>query len=120
MAGMTISTILGKKMISYPGHIIYVVALYTFYNFIIAIINLIKYRKMDNPIFSAVKMISLSTACMSMFVLQSALISAFGNDMNYAFLMNSLTGTFVLLIVIGIAIYMITKANKIIKEIKGE
>lgn len=120
MAGMTVSTILGKKMISYPGHIIYVVALYTFYNFIIAIINLIKYRKMDNPIFSAVKMISLSTACMSMFVLQSALISAFGNDMNYALLMNSLTGTFVLLIVIGIAIYMITKANKIIKESKGE
>lgn len=115
MAGMTTSMIIGNKTISYPGHIIYIVALYTFYNFVVAIINFIKYRKMNNPILLSVKMISLVTACMSMFVLQVALISAFGSDENYELLMNSITGMVVLLIVICISIYMVVSSTRIIK-----
>lgn len=116
MAGMTTSMIVGNKTISYPGHIIYIVALYTFYNFVVAIINFIKYRKMNNPILLSIKMISLVTACMSMFVLQVALISAFGSDENYELLMNSITGMVVLLIVICISIYMIVSSTRIIRK----
>lgn len=118
IAGMSMSIITGKKTISYPGHIIYVVALYTFYNFVTAIINIVKYRKMYNPILSSVKMISLVTACMSMLVLQTALISAFGDDENFGVMMNSITGIAVILSVISIAIYMMKSSNKIIKQIK--
>jgi hypothetical protein len=118
IAGMSISIITGHKTISYSGHIIYVVALYTFYNFVTAIFNLVKYRKMYNPIFSSVKMISLVTACMSMLVLQTALISAFGDDENFGVMMNSITGIGVILSVISIAIYMIKSSTKIIKQIK--
>lgn len=118
IAGMSISIITGHKTISYPGHIIYVVALYTFYNFVTAIFNLVKYRKMYNPIFSSVKIISLVTACMSMLVLQTALISAFGDDENFGVMMNSITGIGVILSVISIAIYMIKSSTKIIKQIK--
>lgn len=118
IAGMSMSIITGKKTTSYPGHIIYVVALYTFYNFVTAIINFVKYRKMYNPILSSVKMISLVTACMSMLVLQTALISAFGDDENFGVMMNSITGIAVILSVISIAIYMIKSSTKIIKQIK--
>lgn len=73
---------------------------------------------MYNPIFSSVKMISLVTACMSMLVLQTALISAFGDDENFGVMMNSITGIGVILSVISIAIYMIKSSTKIIKQIK--
>lgn len=117
MGGMTISAIIGRKVIIYPGHTIYAVALYTFYNFIIAIISIFKYKKMYNPIFSSVKMISLSTASMSMFVLQFALLYTFGSDITFNLIMNSITGIAVILTTIFISIYMIKTANKIIKKI---
>jgi len=116
MGGMTTSVILGRKVINYPYFLIYAVALYTFYNLILAIINFIKYRKMINPILSSVKMISLVTACMSMFILQSALIFNFGSDAKFGLIMNSITGLVVFLIAIIISLYMIIKSSKIIKK----
>ena len=53
-------------------------ATYTFTTFILAIINLIKYRKYNSPVYSASKIINLVAACVSMLTLTSTMLTTFG------------------------------------------
>lgn len=94
-------------------------ATFTFYYLTIAIINLQKYRKTTQPINSASKMLNFACALMSIFTLQSAMISAFGNDEAFRQHMNTATGCAVFILVFGLAIYMIRRGNKLLKEIKN-
>lgn len=94
-------------------------ATFTFYYLTVAIINLQKYRKTTQPINSAAKMLNFACALMSIFTLQSAMISAFGNDELFRQRMNIATGCAVFILVFGLAIYMIRRANKLLKEIKN-
>lgn len=100
----------------YPGHMIYAVAGYCFYNFTVAIINIVKYKKRKNPIHTASKIITLSTALFSMFSLQNAMISAFGEDKVFQKRMNIGTGFAVFLIILLMSVYMIFHGNKMIKK----
>lgn len=93
-------------------------ATFTFYYLTIAIVNLQKYRKTTQPINSAAKMLNFACALMSIFTLQSAMISAFGNDEVFRRNMNIATGCGVFILVFGLAIYMIRRGNKLLKEIK--
>lgn len=96
-------------------------AAYTFTSFTIAVINLIKYRKYESPIFSASKAISLASACVSMLTLESTMLTTF-NDGS----MNELTrkiflgvsGGVISVFVIAMAIHMICESNKKLKQIK--
>lgn len=94
-------------------------ATFAFYYLTVAIINLQKYRKTTQPINSAAKMLNFACALMSIFTLQSAMISAFGNDELFRQRMNIATGCAVFILVFGLAIYMICRANKLLKEIKN-
>ena len=49
-------------------------AAYTFTAFTMAIINMVKYRKYNSPVYSASKAISLAAACVSMLTLAHALL----------------------------------------------
>lgn len=100
----------------YPGHMIYAVAGYCFYNFTVAIINIVKYKKRKNPIYTASKILTLSTALFSMFSLQNAMISAFGEDKLFQRRMNIGTGFAVFLIILLMAVYMIWYGNKMMKQ----
>lgn len=92
----------------YPGHIIYLSALYTFYTMVTAVINLVKFRKLGSPILSAAKVLNFVAAMMSILGLQTAMISRFsGNGEDYRRMMNTITGSFVYGIVILIAVYML-------------
>ena len=55
MGGMIILMIKTNAGYSYPGYIIYLSALYTFYTVIVAVINLVKFHKTGNLILSANK-----------------------------------------------------------------
>lgn len=105
----------GKTAV-YPGHMIYAVAGYCFYNFTVAIINIVKYKKRKNPIHTASKILTLSTALFSMFSLQNAMISAFGEDRLFQRRMNIGTGFAVFLIILLMSVYMIWHGNKMIKQ----
>lgn len=121
IGAMDIALVYGQEVATYPGHIIYVVALYTFYMFVVAIINFIRYKKLHNPIYSAVKMLALITALMSMFTLQASMINKFGNNEEvFKLVMNSVTGGVIFILILGIAIYMIIKGTKEIKKLKEE
>lgn len=95
-------------------------ATFTFYYLTVAIINLQKYRKTTQPINSASKMLNFACALMSMFTLQTAMISAFGNDEAFQQHMNTATGCAVFVLVFGLAVYMVRRANKLLKIAKED
>lgn len=95
-------------------------AAYTFATLTKAIINVVKYRKYQSPVMSASKAISLATTCVSMLTLETAMLTAFGEQDDPAFrqTMTALTGAAVCLFVLFMAIYMIVRATKGIQSIK--
>lgn len=106
-------SILQNRSTEYSGWIIYLNALYTFYLAISAVIAVVKYRTFQYPVMSAAKDISLAAALMSVFNLQTAMISRFGeNDEHFRKLANCLTGFCVAGITFIIAFFMILKANR--------
>ncbi|MBQ9768632.1 MAG: hypothetical protein IJW27_00350, partial [Clostridia bacterium] len=93
-------------------------AVYTFTSLTFAIVNTVKYRKYNSPVYSASKAISLASACVSMLTLESTMLTTFGEETM------SLTGRRILLgisggaisaFIIAMAIYMIVKGTKKIK-----
>lgn len=118
LIGMGSYMIHNGKVTVYPGHIIFAAAGYTFYTFITAILNIVKYRKLKNPIYSASKMITLATALISVFSLQTAMFEAFGKDVMQQRQMNILTGFCVFVMIIAMAIFMIIYGRHSIKVIQ--
>ena len=89
-------------------------AAYTFTALTLAIVNVIRYRKYGSPAYSAAKAISLASATVSMLTLENALLTTFGQDSSEVFrqIMLGTSGVAVILVVQGIALYMIVNAGK--------
>ena len=113
LIGMIILIIQKDQHFSYPGYLIYIIALYDFYLMITAIINVVKHRKNKSPMILASKCINLTVAMISMLSLQVAMIYQFGdNDTNFKLVMTSCTGFGIALINSIMAILMIYKGSK--------
>lgn len=111
MGGMILLMVRTNSGFSYPGYVIYISALYTFYTMAMSIVNLVKYRKIGSPVLSAAKVLNFVAAMMSVLGLQTAMIAQFStNGDEYRKLMNTITGSFVYGIVVIMAIYMIVNA----------
>lgn len=89
-------------------------AAYTFTALTLAIVNAVRYRKYGSPAYSAAKAISLASATVSMLALENALLTTFGEGENELFrqIMLGASGAAVILVVQGIALYMIVNAGK--------
>ena len=119
MGGMIVLMVLTDSGYSYPGYVIYLSALYTFYTIILAIVNLVKFRKLGSPILSAAKVLNFVAALMSLLGLQTAMISQFSTEgENFRRMMNAITGGGVWFSVILIAVYMLLRSRKM-KEVKS-
>ena len=110
---------------TFEHHMITAIAMaaYTFTSFTVAIVNVIKYRKYNSPVFSASKAISFAAALVSMLTLESTMLTAFGDETMDAFtqkLMLGLTGSVISAFIIATAIYMICAGNKKLKILKTE
>lgn len=117
MGGMIVLMVRTDSGFSYPGYVIYLSALYTFYTMITSAINLIRFRRLGSPILSAAKVLHFVAAMMSILGLQTAMISRFSeNGENYRRMMNAITGGFVYGIVILIAIYMLLHGRYLRKK----
>ena len=103
----------------YAGLMIYAVAAYTFLNLTVAIVNLFKARKQDDLYVQCMRNINLASALVSVVVLQVALFQAFSPENNTSFA-NGLTGGVISVLILILAIYMIIKANKILKQEKKD
>ena len=93
-------------------------AVYTFAAMTMAIINVIRYRKYHSPAYSAAKNISLVCATVSMLTLENTLLTAYGQESGELFrqIMLGTTGVAVICVVQGIALYMIIRATKQLKQ----
>lgn len=96
-------------------------AAYTFTAFTRAIINIVKYRKYNSPVYSASKAISLAAACVSILTLESTMLTTFNDgtmDLFTRRLFLGLSGGVISVFIIVMAIYMIVQSNKKIKSLK--
>ena len=119
MGGMILLMVLTDSGYSYPGFVIYLSALYTFYTVILSIVNLAKFRKLGSPILSAAKILNLVAALMSLLGLQTAMIAQFSSgEGSFRVKMNAATGGIVWLAVIVTAVYMLLRSRKT-KEVKS-
>ncbi len=121
--------LIGDEGFKYPGYLMFVFAAYTFIKFTASIVNTVKFRKLDTPVLSAAKAMDLSVAVMSIFTLQTAMLSEL-SDPNSMFaqntteqmsrsqidFLNTMTGIAVWCFAHFVAIYMIVRSNKKIKE----
>lgn len=111
-----------NRSYEYPGTLIYAVAAYAFYAVITAIIHVIKYRRYGSPVLSAAKAINLVAAAVSLLSLETAMLARFGGGENLLFRkkMIGCTGGGICLLVLSMAVIMLVKASKQIKEIKSQ
>lgn len=120
LSGVVFQIIHQNMGYSYPGLLIYAVAIFAFINIITAVVNLVKYRKFNSPVLSAVKVFSLAKALVAMFALQSAMFASFG-DGNALLerIMNSVIGGLVCFIIFTMATIMVLTANSKLKKFVG-
>lgn len=119
LSGAVLMILYRNKGYEYHGILIYIMAAYTFYITTLAIINLVKYRKLGSPVMSMTKIISMAAALVSMLSLETAMFSEFGKDMSpeNQRLMIALTGAGVSIAIVTMSVYSIAKNSLEIKKI---
>ncbi len=98
-------------------------AAYTFTSFTMAVINIIKYRKYNSPVYSASKAISLASACVSMLTLESTMLTTFGSEslsLTERRIFLGASGGVISAFIVTMAIYMIVKGSKALKKLKND
>ena len=110
---------------TFEHHMITAIAMaaYTFTSFTMAIVNVVKYKKYNSPVFSASKAISFAAACVSMLTLTSTMLTTFSDGTMDTFtqkLMLGGVGFAVSAVVVTMAIYMIEQSTKKLRLLKAE
>ena len=120
LSGAVLMIVYQNRGYDYPGILIYVMALYTFYSTIHAIVDIVKYRALGSPVMSTVKIVSLSAALVSMLNLETAMFAQFGADMAQQDqnLMIILTGAGISATVVTLSVILIVNATKEIRRKK--
>ena len=105
----------------YHEIIVITLATYTFSALTIAIVNIVKYLKKNEYVYSCVKMISLISASVSMLTLTNTMLATFGseNELLRSIILPILSGVVAIFIIVC-AILMIKKANNDLKVLKNE
>ena len=118
LSGAVLMILYRGRGYDYPGILIYVMAMYTFYSTIHAIVDIVRYRALGSPIMSTAKIVSLSAALVSMLNLETAMFAEFGKDMALSDqrLMIILTGAGISITVITLSVLLIVRATQALKE----
>ena len=105
----------------YHEIIVITLATYTFSALTIAIVNIVRYLKKNNHVYSCVKVVSLISASVSMLTLTNTMLATFGSDNEClrSIILPILSGVVAIFIIVC-AILMIKKANNDLKVLKNE
>lgn len=118
MGVMILLMVVANNGYFYPGYVIYISAMYTFYTMIMSVVNLVRYRRLGSPVLSAAKVLNFIAALMSVLGLQTAMIAEFSSeDDSFRRLMNGFTGSAVWATVIATAVYMLIRSSKMKSEV---
>lgn len=118
LLGIHYITLYIGHIIVYPGYMIYAMAIYTFYAAITAIRNVVIYRKYNDPVILANKALALAAASISVYSLQSAMISEFGDGDSEQFrvIMSNCVGAGVFVLISAVSVFMIVKGTKALRR----
>ena len=110
---------------TFEHHMITAIAMaaYTFTSLTMAIINVIKYKKYNSPVFSASKAISFAAALVSMLTLESTMLTTFSDGTMTATAqkwMLGATGGVISTLILATAVYMIVTSTNKLKLLKSE
>lgn len=119
LIGIIAQMTLNNMSYKYPGYLIYIVALYTFYSVIISIVDMVRYKKYEDPILSASKIVRFVAALVSMLTLETAMMVQFGDDAIFRVPLIALTGLGVCLIVLSLSAFMIVNGNKVLNRLSS-
>ena len=121
LSGAVLMILYQHKGYDYPGIMIYVMAMYTFYSLSMSIVELVKYRALASPIMSTAKIVSLSAALVSMLNLETAMFAQFGAEMSveHQHIFIILTGAGVSITVVTLSVILIVRATKEIRREKN-
>ncbi|MBQ7973482.1 MAG: hypothetical protein IJ295_00800 [Clostridia bacterium] len=105
----------------YKHHMITTIAMatFTFITFAFAIVDLVRYKKYQSPVYSAAKSINLIAGCVSMLTLETAMLATFGTTESPLFrqIILAATGAAVIGFAIVMALIMIIKGSRQLKKI---
>lgn len=118
LGGIMVQVIRMGRSYIYPSFLIYGMALFAFYSLAFAIWNVVRYRKLRNPVLSAVSVVNLTVSLMSIFALETALVTTFGNgDTVFREAITSITAITICAIVLIAASHMAVRAGKQMKDL---
>lgn len=120
LSGAVLMMIYLHRGFDYPGILIYVMALYTFYTTTTAIVDMVEYRRYGSPVMSMSKVIKMAAALVSMLSLETAMFSQFGCEMplEHQRIMIMATGGGIAVIVVTMAAHMIIRTTQEIRSLK--
>ncbi len=89
-------------------------AAYTFYAVILSIVALVRFRRHGSPILSAIKVVNLTAAMVTLLSLEATMLQRFGDADDWIFrgTMIGISGLVASLILLSMSVYMIIQASK--------
>ncbi len=112
LAAVSFHTVCRGEAIRYGGHMIYAAAGFAFYSLTMAVVNLIRYRRLKESICTAQSLYAFSSALVSVYFLQASMLAAFSADSPQHGVANALTGSCVLVCIVLMAVHMIRFSAK--------
>ena len=113
LSGVVLLTIAQDTAKRYSEIMVISIAAYTFYKITMAVINMVKVRKMQSPILITIRNIGVADALVSILTLQTTMLASFQNTSNLDVnRMNALTGMAVCILIALLGISMIYYASK--------
>lgn len=122
LSGVVVLVVRKNEGFYYAGYLIYVVAMYAFYNIISAVRDVVKYREYKSPVMSAAKVIKFAAALVSMLSLETAMLMQFDTGENPPFFrkaMTAATGGSVCLLVFAMAVFMLVKSARQLNRLEN-
>ena len=117
LSGIAVQIVLDGQGYNYPGTMIYAAAAYSFYCLTLALVNSVRYQRFHSPVLSAAKAFSLTTALVSIFSLETAMLAQFGGEPRFQFWMTAATAAAVCVLVLILAAYMVISASRTLKRL---
>lgn len=120
LSGAVLMILYQDRGFDYGGILVYVVALYTFYSAIHAVVDIIRYRKLGSPVLSTAKTVSLCAALVAMLNLETAMLHQFGGELTgeQKRLFIILTGAGVSIVVVAMSVRLMVRSTIVLRREK--
>ncbi len=101
----------------YPGHMVFVVGVFTIYTLVMSARNLWMYRKLESPLISASKSVNLAASLVSLYAFQAAVFAEFRTVIRPSVitLFNVTTATVASALVFYMSMHIIVRATRALR-----